>query len=200
MESSSTAPGSPKKSMLSSNGVSGRPRASQMPRRGQHDRQVLQHLHLRVDHGAGVAREGQHVVEAGRAAGRAHGLQGRTDVGRVLDMTGDAETDLVGVEAGVVGVAAFQVGIDVEVVQPAVGVVVGRVIEITVTQHHAVDALVGDRRPACHWHPSCRRVVEGLVIEQRVALHRADQRDWSGPCPGPRGAAARRGSTPGNTS
>ena len=33
------------------------------PRRGQHDGQVLQHLHLGVDHRAGVTGEGQHVVE-----------------------------------------------------------------------------------------------------------------------------------------
>ena len=89
-------------------------------------------------------------------------------------MTLYTEADLVGLQAGVVGVAAFQIGVDIEVVQPAVGIVIGRVVEVAVAEHDVIDAFVstGDQCPV---GVQRRRIVDGLVVEQRVALDSADQ-------------------------
>ena len=149
-------------------------------RRGQHDRQVFQHLGLGVDHGAGVGREGQQVLERA-VAGRSHRLQRRAGIGRVFHLAGDTETDLVAFQAGIalafqVGRTGFRVDVDIEVVQPGIGIVVGRhIADHAAALDHVIVAIVGsvDQRIIA---VRLGRIEHRVEVLQRVAFHRTDQR------------------------
>ena len=150
-------------------------------RRGQHDRQVFQHLGLGVDHGAGVGRERQQVLERA-VAGRTHRLQRRARVRRVFHLAGDTETDLVAFQAGItlafqVGCTGYRIHVDVEVVQPGVGIVVGTgiVSDSAAALDHVLVAVVGpeDQRIIA---VRLGRIEHRVEVLQRVAFHRTDQR------------------------